>query len=245
MPLDQLLGQEPIRIVVDGQSRWLFADGSSLLAIAGGDGTSDTPPAGKTDQPAAGDAGKGDDESFDKERALATIKKLRENEKAAKDVAKELADLKAEKAERERKEQADAEAQAKARGEFEKLAEAEKARAEKALADLTAEREARKADRVRHDVLVTAQRLGAVDPDVTYRLLDLSQVEYGDDGAPKNTEALLKALLKDKPYLVVKEGGQNGSTVPATPNADGGKALSQQELDDHRKRTERSYALRF
>jgi hypothetical protein len=190
---------------------------------------------------AASQADNADD--YDKDRAMALIRMQREERKV---LAKKLADLETEKAQREEAERKQAENEAKQRGEFEKLAEAEKARAQKLETELQAEREARKADRVRHEVITAAQRLGAANPSVTYRLLDLTQVEYGDDGAPKNIDALLEALFKAEPYLKAQQAsGQNGSTVPATPRAEGVAALSQQELDDHRKRTERSYALRF
>jgi hypothetical protein len=44
-------------------------------------------------------------------------------------------------------------------------------------------------------------KLGIVDPDAAYRLLDKGAIEYGDDGKPTNTEALLVAMLKERPYL--------------------------------------------
>lgn len=51
------------------------------------------------------------------------------------------------------------------------------------------------------DVTAKAAKLGIVDPDAAYKLLNRSALEYGDDGMPTNTESLLVALLKDKPYL--------------------------------------------
>lgn len=189
-------------------------------------------------------ASQADTEPYDQERAMATIRKMREKEKADALKLKELDDLKAKDAQREESERKKAEDEAKQRGEFEKVAQQHEARATKLEGELTAEREARKADRVRHEIITAAQKLGAANPSVTYRLLDLAQVEYGDDGAPKNIDALLEALFKAEPYLKAATGA-NGTTVPATPNADSGKAMSQQELEDHRKRTERSYALRF
>jgi DNA-binding GntR family transcriptional regulator len=51
------------------------------------------------------------------------------------------------------------------------------------------------------DITAKAARLGIVDPDAAYKLLNRSAIEYGDDGVPTNTEALLVALLKEKPYL--------------------------------------------
>ena len=47
------------------------------------------------------------------------------------------------------------------------------------------------------DITAKAAKLGIVDPDAAYKLLNRSELEYGDDGAPTNTETLLVALLKD------------------------------------------------
>ncbi len=61
------------------------------------------------------------------------------------------------------------------------------------------------------EVANTATRLGIVDPDAAYKLLDKGAIEYGDNGKPVNVEVLLQGLLKDKPYL----GG--GGASPANP----------------------------
>ena len=72
------------------------------------------------------------------------------------------------------------------------------AQLEKQLADAA---EKQKALSTLSDITAKAARLGIVDPDAAYKLLNREALEYGDDGAPTNTEALLQALLKDKPYL--------------------------------------------
>lgn len=59
-----------------------------------------------------------------------------------------------------------------------------------------------------------ARKLGIVDDDAAYRLLDASKLEYDDAGQPTNAEALLKDLVKAKPYLVQGTGGGN-ATNPA------------------------------
>lgn len=69
---------------------------------------------------------------------------------------------------------------------------------EKQLADAA---EKQKALSTLSDVTGKAAKLGIVDPDAAYKLLNRSALEYGDDGMPTNTESLLVALLKDKPYL--------------------------------------------
>lgn len=103
-----------------------------------------------------------------------------------------------------------------------KRKEAEMSELEKVRAHL-ADYERREADwqrtlqdmRVRHEVQAHAAKLGIVDPEAAYRLLDLATLEFDDDGAPKGVDKVLQALLRDKPYL----HGQVpvGPTNPANP----------------------------
>ena len=53
-----------------------------------------------------------------------------------------------------------------------------------------------------YDVAVKAAKLGIVDPDAAYRLMDQGKIEFDDAGNPTNTELLLQSLVKSKPYLV-------------------------------------------
>lgn len=69
---------------------------------------------------------------------------------------------------------------------------------EKQLADAA---EKQKALMTQNDIAAKAAKLGIIDPDAAYRLLDTSKLEYDEAGQPTNSEALLTALLKDKPYL--------------------------------------------
>ena len=80
---------------------------------------------------------------------------------------------------------------------------------EKQLADAA---EKQKALMTQNDIAAKAAKLGIVDPDAAYKLLNRSELEYGDDGAPTNTETLLVALLKEKPYLA---GGGASAMNPA------------------------------
>lgn len=64
---------------------------------------------------------------------------------------------------------------------------------------------------VRYEVEAQAHRLGIIDPEAAAKLLDWAELEYEDDGTPKNAEELLKKLVKNKPYLKAPE--------PATPQA--------------------------
>lgn len=87
-------------------------------------------------------------------------------------------------------------------------AEAEKTELQKAQ-ELAAQREkqiedllnAQKALSTQNEVTQTAARLGIVDPDAAYKLLDKEAIEYEENGKPKNVETLLQSLLKGKPYL--------------------------------------------
>jgi len=75
--------------------------------------------------------------------------------------------------------------------------------------------------RERQQTMVTMEvnrlqpKMGLVDVDAASRLLDWDQVEYGDDGKPHNVEDLLRALLKDKPYLGGQRPVASGSINPA------------------------------
>lgn len=72
---------------------------------------------------------------------------------------------------------------------------------------------------LRHEVVLQASKLGIVDPDAAYKLLDKKDVEY-EDGEPTNVEALLTKLLDEKPYLKGKAGPAGGKTPsPTTPSA--------------------------
>lgn len=167
---------------------------------------------GQTPQDPTGQDPEGD---FDKERALATIRKLREFEKTAKGQLRELETLKAQATEAERA----------------KLSETERLRAEAEEAKSAREKAERKAQEriTRAEALTIASRLGIVDPDAAYRLLDGAAIKYGEDGEPANLEPLLKDLLKAKPYL---KGQQQGPSSPSNPARGGG---AQGESDEERR----------
>lgn len=57
---------------------------------------------------------------------------------------------------------------------------------------------------VQSGVTTIANRLGIIDPDAAYRLLDKSAIEYDENGQAKNIEPLLVSMLKDRPYLTGK-----------------------------------------
>lgn len=69
---------------------------------------------------------------------------------------------------------------------------------ERQVSDLTRSHQERA---VKYEVQLHAAKLGIIDPDAAVKLLDLSQLDYDDDGTPKNAGKLLADLIKAKPYL--------------------------------------------
>jgi len=63
-------------------------------------------------------------------------------------------------------------------------------------------------------VMLAASKLGIVDPDAAFRLLDTASLEFDDNGQPKDVERALKALLSNKPYLAAG-AGHASATNPA------------------------------
>ncbi len=70
-----------------------------------------------------------------------------------------------------------------------------------------AERKATEADQriaqalIASDVKVQASRMGIIDPDAAYLLLDRSQINYSEDDGVTGVEQALTRLLEEKPYL--------------------------------------------
>jgi hypothetical protein len=128
-----------------------------------------------------------DDEAFDKDRAMATIHKLREQEKAGKAAARERDELKARLEALEHEKLSDQEKQAKR------------------LADLEAEKadweRERQETRLRLAVHDRASLLGIADADLALAALDRSQLEYDKSGEATNLDELLLTLLEAKPLL--------------------------------------------
>ena len=75
---------------------------------------------------------------------------------------------------------------------------------------------------VRYEVEKEAGKLGIIDPDAATKLLDWSQIEYEEDGTPKNADKLLAALVKQRPWLKPaptpepEKTEQNTTPAPAT-----------------------------
>jgi small-conductance mechanosensitive channel len=82
-----------------------------------------------------------------------------------------------------------------------------------------------------YEVKLQASKLGVVDPDAAYRLLDVKQIEFDDDGKPTNIEKALKDLVAKKPYLVAS-GGVPSPTNPAQGRISGQQVFTRSQLRD-------------
>ena len=181
----------------------------------GGDGDDDGDP---------GDTGDGDDDAgddFDKDRAMATITKLRGLEKTNKAELKaaqaRLAEL--EKAEKKRKE-AELSDKERLEGEIQELKDAQ-TKAEQTATD----REAQVKQRlIRAEVRIVATELGFTDPSDAYKVADLSSVEIDDEGQVTGVKKVLEKLAKDKPYLLQAGSAANRGLGTPPRGGSGGKS---------------------
>lgn len=187
------------------------ADGAGGGGATGGGTTEPAPD--PADDPVGG-ADDLDTGAFDADRAKKLIDKLRGEVKQGKATAKELADAKTKLTELERAQMTEADRiKADAADKGEKLTAAE--------AQLRQERIERMVER-------SARKLNVVDEDAALRLLDHGKIEFDDAGAPKNIDALLSQLVKDKPYLIAAEARSGGS--PALPNRSSAGALTMDQI---------------
>lgn len=98
-------------------------------------------------------------------------------------------------------------------------------RAQKRVAELErqlSEFQVRERERtVQLAAIEAASRLNFRNPDLAYRLLDQSEIEYAEDGRPKNIDRLLRMLLEKEPYLAktaqADYGGGTRGTTPSGP----------------------------
>ena len=65
---------------------------------------------------------------------------------------------------------------------------------------------------VRSEVAMVSARLGVVDPEAAFRLLDTDDLDFDDKGQPTNVEAALKNLIRERPWLAQRQvrGGADG-----------------------------------
>jgi hypothetical protein len=160
-----------------------------------------------------------EEEPFDRERAMATITKLREFERQAKKLARERDELAKRIKEREDADKTDAERQAER------------------LAALEAERltwEAERQDyRLRLAVYSRAADLGIADADLALAALDRAAIEWSEDGAPANLEEVLNDLLDRKPLLRGEKRPPRKPSIDAGAGAQErrGPSLTAEELE--------------
>jgi hypothetical protein len=199
-------GEMPELVTLNGIPVWQTS-GRTFPVVAG----AEDPPDGanndggtsehQTDQARTGDDG----DDFDKDRALATIRKLRETEKQHRAQQRELEALRAEQKKREDAEKSEAE-RLQAR-----IAELERERSDK-------ERELQETRNL-SAVERAAAKAGAADPQDVHRLIDATHFEHDEKGNVTNADKLVSDLLKSKPYLAGKP--QRSESVPSTPRSNG------------------------
>lgn len=115
------------------------------------------------------------------------------------------------------------------------MTETERLKAEKEAAEKKAQDAMRTANErlLRAEVKATAVALDIVDPDAAYALMDRDAVSVAEDGTTQGVEDALKALIKDKPYLLRQKGAQSvgGATNPAASGNTPGKVYTRAELE--------------
>lgn len=152
----------------------------------------------ETDAPVADD--------FDKERALATIKKLREFEKQAKAQAKELDELRAARKAAEDAQLSETERLRKRTQELEQAVQAREAALAEREAAINEQRRANLAQR-------QAATLGAYDPADANILSAVATIDPASENAEQAIKEALEGLRKVKPYLF-KASGQVAAFAP-------------------------------
>lgn len=145
------------------------------------------------------------DDEFDKDRAMATIKKMRLNEKQAKKDRKELDALKAADDKRKKSEM----------DETERLkAELQDEKDQRTALELSRQR-----DRVRYAVEAEARKQKVITeavPDV-YALVNQDKIEFDDGGMPqgKTVEDEVKAVLETRKHMVQANGARTDNDAQA------------------------------
>lgn len=170
-------------------------------------GTADQGSAGTADAAAANPSGgSAVEEEFDRERAMHTIRTLREAEKAGAKAARERDDLAARLKAIEDAQKTDAEKTAE---ELERLRLAD--------TELKAERKRWAAERA---VLVAAPKAGITDIALAMAVIDVTEIEFDEKGQPENVDDVLTALVEKHPALA---GGETPKPRPPKTDADKGR----------------------
>jgi hypothetical protein len=179
--------------------------------------TQTTPPAGDQQTASTQQAAQGSTVPVaDKPASLEELQRLLDAER--KDRADANKEAQSMRAKLRQLEQAEAERQKASMTEQERIkAELEEARAER-------DRLAAQAREIvgKSAVLAAAQKAGVIDPDAVYKLLR-DDLQFGDDGTPKDIDKQIAELTKAKGYLL----GQG--TNPANPARGGAGAMTEGE----------------
>lgn len=99
-------------------------------------------------------------------------------------------------------------------------------REKQARAEADAAREELKKARI-HNKFLAANKVTWHDPETALQLLDLSEVEVGDDGVVKGLEPAIKALSDSKPFLVKASEGDEGGKGNKNKEGSGGSTGNQ------------------
>jgi hypothetical protein len=110
----------------------------------------------------------------------------------------------------------------------EKKAAEVKEREEKAAARETAATERLTSAAIREAAAAAGVPAGSLA--LIPRLIDRADVEYDDDGEPKNVAALVAKLLKDHPQFAATSGGGGGAGSADGGSRGGGKPLTIEEV---------------
>lgn len=161
-------------------------------AGSGGTGTQSGSTEGATGSQSQGDNGSTgtEDDDFDKDRALNTIRAQRDSEKALK------AQLAAAQQQLKDKDDATLSEQQKLQKRIDEMETAVKEQSAKAQRAT-----------LRSGLTVEATELGFRNPALAHKLIDQDDVTYDDAGTPTNLKRLLRDVLKDNPYLAGSGGG--------------------------------------
>lgn len=87
-------------------------------------------------------------------------------------------------------------------------------RAKQAAEEAQTRAQAVQARLVKYEVAEAARKLGVVNPDLVHKLVK-DDLTVDDEGMPTNAEALIRALVKDNPYLVNAQAVNGSATNPA------------------------------
>jgi hypothetical protein len=117
---------------------------------------------------------------------------------------------------------------------YEEAQLSEQEKLQRRLAELERERAEWERNRqetvLRYEIQLAAQRLGVVDTDAAYRLIDLSEVEFDEEGRPTNVDAVVRGLLQKRPWLAPQSG--ISASNPATASSGATRMFTRSQLRD-------------